>query len=749
MRIESITIDGFGCLRDCRFDFPPDKAVLIVEENESGKSTLVAAILAGLCGFAKNKRNGDPAKYKPWDSDSYSVEMELEAGGEHFVVTRDFSRQSFGVRHRGRNENIHSGFDSDLAAHFLKLPMEDFVRVAVISGKEAGRFSSSVTLNDRLSSLVEGSSDDSTTEAAVSALKGAKMSWREKPILPATVVKRISEEIEAVMATVERLDSEMDAAAEETARLDALNAAAAQLNNTLELLDNEYADALKEEESQRVDDTRVALLEAREAYARSLSDLKSRHERLETEKRVLTGQGIDPDATGEAEKVFGRLADSDRDTLRRHQAIALEIQNRIAAAERERESAAAGLGDIKRKRSSHSLAGRALSCCGVVAGIALGLTLGWAWTSVGTLLLLCGIVLIIRAASLDADSRVSLQRAMEHAATGISGAESARADLAACLVRIARTTGYADADAASDAFGAFERALPRLSEITRLRGELDGYRGAADRAREALGNQVCRLVGNSISDDDLLNETQRLLADMSARSGRGGETAPRRLSSEVDAERAARRSELDETNKEILALERVIGGRVDAYKRDYPVAREELAELHLAHRRAIRYQEALAAAASVMTEVSEATRRRWASALNDQVSAILPRLNPDYDNPVFDDSLNLSLRRVSDGRLLDRSDIDGRLSTGARDQIYLAVRLACCLELSGSGEPLPIILDDPFMAADDERFESGLEYVVRDLVPRLQVIILSCHGARHRAALAGSLSEKIVSVVLP
>jgi uncharacterized protein YhaN len=132
-----------------------------------------------------------------------------------------------------------------------------------------------------------------------------------------------------------------------------------------------------------------------------------------------------------------------------------------------------------------------------------------------------------------------------------------------------------------------------------------------------------------------------------------------------------------------------------------------------------------------MREVAAKTHRRWATALNEQAAAILPRLNPDYDTLLFDDALGFTVRSIAANRIVERTEVDAMLSTGAKDQIYLAVRLACCLELSRLGEPMPIILDDPFISADDERFRAGFRYVAEELAKKQQVIILSCHRGRH------------------
>jgi uncharacterized protein YhaN len=73
-----------------------------------------------------------------------------------------------------------------------------------------------------------------------------------------------------------------------------------------------------------------------------------------------------------------------------------------------------------------------------------------------------------------------------------------------------------------------------------------------------------------------------------------------------------------------------------------------------------------------------------------------------------------------------------RLSTGTLDQLYLIVRLCVARYLSHSDVNAPLILDDPFVHADDQRFREGMKFIAERLAADRQVILLSCHAVRHR-----------------
>lgn len=66
-----------------------------------------------------------------------------------------------------------------------------------------------------------------------------------------------------------------------------------------------------------------------------------------------------------------------------------------------------------------------------------------------------------------------------------------------------------------------------------------------------------------------------------------------------------------------------------------------------------------------------------------------------------------------------------RLSTGTRDQLYLALRLAVCkVLLDGKDGTVPLILDDPFITYDEERTACGMR-LLRDIARERQVILLT------------------------
>ena len=105
---------------------------------------------------------------------------------------------------------------------------------------------------------------------------------------------------------------------------------------------------------------------------------------------------------------------------------------------------------------------------------------------------------------------------------------------------------------------------------------------------------------------------------------------------------------------------------------------------------------------------------------------------------------NEYLQRLSGGRyhniwtpLGQRSlcvdDIDGNtlmvgnLSSGTREQLFLAIRLALIEHFSNAGVELPVVLDDVLVNFDHERTVAAIEELLRQTRRNQQILFFTCH----------------------
>jgi uncharacterized protein YhaN len=74
----------------------------------------------------------------------------------------------------------------------------------------------------------------------------------------------------------------------------------------------------------------------------------------------------------------------------------------------------------------------------------------------------------------------------------------------------------------------------------------------------------------------------------------------------------------------------------------------------------------------------------------------------------------------------DQVHVEG-MSSGTRDQLYLALRLASLEKFMEGSEPMPFIVDDILVDFDDERSESAL-IALSQLAKKTQVIMFTHHS---------------------
>jgi uncharacterized protein YhaN len=67
------------------------------------------------------------------------------------------------------------------------------------------------------------------------------------------------------------------------------------------------------------------------------------------------------------------------------------------------------------------------------------------------------------------------------------------------------------------------------------------------------------------------------------------------------------------------------------------------------------------------------------------------------------------------------------MSSGTRDQLYLALRLASLEKYMESSEPMPFIVDDVLVDFDDKRSEAALN-ALAVLAERTQVVVFTHHS---------------------
>jgi DNA repair exonuclease SbcCD ATPase subunit len=171
------------------------------------------------------------------------------------------------------------------------------------------------------------------------------------------------------------------------------------------------------------------------------------------------------------------------------------------------------------------------------------------------------------------------------------------------------------------------------------------------------------------------------------------------------------------------------------YQAEHPEKLIQRERIEQALLRARRFKAAADLARETITAVATETHRRWAEYLNQRVAQILGTFGTRVEQLRFGDDLDFSVK-LWNGQHVARGRADLQLSAGARDQLYLAVRLAIAEFLSRGQSALPLLLDDPFATSDDDRARAGMRLLLEHFAPAHQVIVLTCHRGRHHALAA-------------
>jgi uncharacterized protein YhaN len=180
------------------------------------------------------------------------------------------------------------------------------------------------------------------------------------------------------------------------------------------------------------------------------------------------------------------------------------------------------------------------------------------------------------------------------------------------------------------------------------------------------------------------------------------EARSRRLEAlDKDLEFLGQRTRLDEVDGEILALE------------------EEVAELS-------QRRDRLWVMSRIVQEAERSIREEHQPAVLREASTILGQLTGGrYDRIVLTgrDGRDFRVRGPAAG---DSLPVAAPLSTGTREQVYLALRLAILDQLDRSGERLPLFLDEVLVNWDPRRRKAGLELLARRSRDR-QCFFFTCH----------------------
>jgi DNA repair exonuclease SbcCD ATPase subunit len=233
-------------------------------------------------------------------------------------------------------------------------------------------------------------------------------------------------------------------------------------------------------------------------------------------------------------------------------------------------------------------------------------------------------------------------------------------------------------------------------------------------------------------------ENQLALIEAERPAGSAGQAtvpvagAPVRTPLEIEAENRRLREALDALQKRRTELRLEVEEVWRRYHQEHPEKTAQRQRIEQALLRARRFKAAVELARDTLQSVATETHRRWAEYLNQRVTQLLAAFGTRVEQLRFGDDLDFSVK-LANGQQASRGKADLQLSAGAKDQLYLAVRLGISEYLSRGQSPLPLLLDDPFATSDDERARAGMRLLIEHFAPLHQIMVLTCHRKRYEA----------------
>ncbi len=162
----------------------------------------------------------------------------------------------------------------------------------------------------------------------------------------------------------------------------------------------------------------------------------------------------------------------------------------------------------------------------------------------------------------------------------------------------------------------------------------------------------------------------------------------------------------------------------------YPKTQHELELLDRDLARIQHHKRSLDLASSLLGKVAAESRSSWSNQLSRNAALMLSEAGMEFENIDWDEHLGIRLRLRGHEEVIGEDELEKRLSRGMLSQVDWIVRMAVALVVCET-DSIPVVLDEPFARIDDQRFLSSMKLLIK-LLPRLQVIVLSCHQLRHQ-----------------
>lgn len=726
MRLGRIELPGFGCLRDFRAELAPGLNVFY-GMNEAGKSTLQQAVRAMLYGFydadrARPDESARHERFRPWDGGVYRGALEYETSdGRQFEVRRDFTTADVPTQliDLFTGEDVSAQFgrarhgNVPFARRHLGMSRAVFQSCAFISQGEIFHVADNgpKEIADAIAALADTAGRDVSATKAIDRLKTALTRVGSDRARTAELPKARAE-LAAVETELAAIDASRNDLADRAAELDRLQEKLDGLDGRLAHVEVDYARSRLQELSGRLGklDSADELRRTAEAamvdlapFARFPSDLRD---------DMLSA------------KV--RWEQASESAISARQALETAEQATTGEERLEFEALRVAVGSLSREQitSLEDVVYAAERAWPVRLAIAIGRAIARA---------ACAVWRFIRRRPAEEEPETAGERLIVSSEEALTLLEKQRRylTLAPVIGRLEELRRQLDVDGEKAA--AAERRLVSLLESANVACD-EGveqavgvflarcklrvrYEKAASDAEEAAKRSELLLNGTT------REQLEAELSECEEQAGPDGAGPNRRQASSRDL--ARRRQELQGDRGDLELKTERLREEVRLTMSQHRSRAEVEEEAALARKRVAeleRAREAMRLAAEAIEEAMVSVYRDFAPAVNTFLSDGIERVTDGrYARAHVDPkTLEVSLLVPETGMVVQ----DPPVSHGTRTLAYVLMRIGLAQHMSAVGEPVPLVLDDPFVDVDSERLPRILEYLA-ELSQRIQVLIFT------------------------
>jgi DNA repair exonuclease SbcCD ATPase subunit len=678
MKVSRLSLSNFKRFREA--DFALGEGINVVKgPNESGKSTLMQALFAALF-WKVDSRSREVRECATWGgNEGFMLELEGEAGGEPFQLTKDFSNRKVFLRFSGE-EIKDAGKVEQRIMDWLGVGSEAAFRSTAgirqdeVSNIADGRKELSVSLQTTMTGSERGRNAVEAREAMNRELSELLKGTRGPAKNPGPLAV-IEEEMVRQQDLRDRLRESVEERMKARLRLEEIEREAASLAARLETLES-----LAEDSTERAD------------IEEDIEDFHRRYHLLESAASLI--------------KEDGELQEMERERYASLKEVLEGRREELGELELRRAGISESLAVLQR-RLDEEMNPRYAAWAPFAAMLGVTLVLvGLAGIALSPYMLFSSLAgaALVAAALFPGGYLRFLRRGGDYKVLKGQAEELERREreIAGSMERIIAEAGCDSVDRFNQLKLGYFELLARRKEIA---GKLDVL--APDGNIEGVEQEALRLA-NEVSI------RERRLKEL-----RGRTVEPRKLQ-EVLKEKEAVRARLERLKEERIRLE--VLTREDGVEEDLLRVEEELEYLQERRARLRRKAEALKLALEWLERASSETLASTAGRLGERIGELMGRITEGRYGKVRvgEGDFSLWVWSPEKGDYLSPE----MLSRGTVDQIYLAARLALVEIICDDRRP-PLLLDDPFVTFDARRLGKAME-VLRELYRRQQVIIFTC-----------------------